>query len=82
MIENGTIVELSNNKKYILTDSVIENNHIYYLALEVDYKTEIPNENSMFFELKNNNILTPITDINDIDFLKIVFVNKFIENTN
>lgn len=82
MIENGSIVELSNEKKYILTDSVIENNRIYYLALEVDYLTEIPNENSMFFELKDNNILTPITDITDIDFLKLVFVNKFIENNN
>lgn len=82
MIENGSIVELSNNKKYILTDSVMENNRIYYLALEVDYLTEIPNENSIFFELKDNNVLNPINDISDIDFLKLVFVNKFIEDEN
>ena len=50
MIEIGSIVELSNNKKYIMTDSSIENGSVYYLALEVDYQTEMPKEDSIFFK--------------------------------
>lgn len=80
MIENGSIVELSNNKKYILTDSSLENGSIYYLALEVDYDTEMPKEDSMFFKHGDNNTLIPITNEGDIDFLKTVFVNKFLNN--
>jgi len=50
MIESGLIVELSNNKKYIITDSTLENGKVYYLALEVDYNTESPTDESIFFE--------------------------------
>ncbi len=80
MIENGSIVELSNNKKYIMTDSSIENGSIYYLALEVDYQTEMPKEDSMFFKHGDNNTLIPITDESDVEFLKTMFVNKFLDS--
>lgn len=80
MIENGSIVELSNNKKYIMTDSSIENGSIYYLALEVDYQTEMPKEDSMFFKHGDNNTLIPITNESDVEFLKTMFVNKFLDS--
>lgn len=76
MIESGSIVQLSNNKKYLITDSTIENNNIYYMTLEVDNESEIPTENSVFFEHKDNTLI-PINNENDIDFLKKVFINKF-----
>lgn len=80
MIESGLIVELSNKKKYIITDNSIENGKVYYLALEVDYNTEYPTDNSIFFEQGENNTLIPIRNESDIDFLKTVFVNKFLES--
>lgn len=80
MIENGSIVELSNNKKYIMTDSSIENGSIYYLALEVDYQTEMPKEDSMFFKHGENNTLIPVTNDSDVEFLKTMFVNKFLDS--
>ena len=80
MIESGLIVELSNNKKYIITDSSIENGKVYYLALEVDYNTEVPTDESIFFEHGENNTLIPIKNESDIDFLKTIFVNKFLSD--
>lgn len=80
MIENGSIITLSNNKKYMITDSTVENGNIFYLTLEVDNNTEIPTEESVFFKQTDNNTLIPINNINDIDFLKNIFVNKFLEN--
>lgn len=80
MIESGSIVELSNNKKYILSDSTLENGNIYYMALELDFDTEMPKEDSMFFRHGENNTLIPVTNINDVDFLKTIFVNKFINS--
>lgn len=80
MIENGSIVELSNNKKYIMTDSSLENGSIYYLALEVDFDTEMPKEESIFFKQGDNNTLIPVTNEGDIDFLKTIFVNKFLNS--
>ena len=79
MIETGFIVELSNNKKYIITDSSVEDNNIYYLTLEVDYETEVPTDNSMFFRQGEDDTLIPIKNQSDIEFLKTVFVNKFLD---
>ena len=78
MIETGAIVELSNKKKYIITDSSVENSHIYYLALEVDYNTEVPRNSSVFFEHVDDT-LVPITADGDVEFLKTIFVNRFIK---
>ena len=80
MIETGLIIELSNNKKYIITDSTLENGKVYYLALEVDYTTETPTDNSIFFEHGIDNTLIPIKTEGDIDFLKTIFVNKFLND--
>ena len=80
MIEVGMILELSNNKKYIITDSTLENGKIYYLTLEVDYNTEVPTDNSMFFEHGEDNTLIPIKNESDIDFLKTIFVSKFLDD--
>lgn len=82
MIENGLIVELSNNKKYIITESTIENGKVYYLALEVDYNTEIPTDESVFFEHGDDNTLIQVKQDGDIDFLKTIFVNKFLNDIN
>ena len=78
MIETGTIVELANKKKYIITDSSMENSHLYYLALEVDYETEVPKNVSMFFEHVDDSLL-PITEDGDVEFLKTIFVNRFLK---
>lgn len=80
MIETGMILELSNNKKYIITDSSVENGKIYYMTLEVEYDTEIPTDNSMFFEQGKDNTLIPIKNESDIDFLKTIFVSKFLDD--
>ncbi len=82
MIESGLIVELSNNKKYIITESTIENGKVYYLALEVDYNTEVPTDESLFFEHGTDNTLIPIKKESDIGFLKTIFVNKFLEEVS
>ena len=78
MIENESIVELENGKKYMIIDSSIENQKRYYFALEVDYVTEEPKEEFMFFE-GNNDSLSPITSESDIIYLKTIFIDKFID---
>lgn len=77
MIESGTIVELANKKKYIVTDGAEENGHVYYLTLEVDYDSEIPKEKSVFFEHVNDTFI-PVTNEADIIFLKQIFVDRFL----
>lgn len=79
MIENGSIVELSNNKKYIITESSVEDDKIYYLALEVDFQTEIPTEKSVFFEHSDEDTLILVKNEDDVEFLKTIFVNKFLD---
>ena len=78
MIETGTIVELSNKKKYIITDSSIENSHTYYLALEVDYNTEVQKNVSLFFEHVDDSLI-PVTNESDVEFLKTIFVDRFLK---
>lgn len=80
MIENGSIIELSNEKKYMITDSSIEDGIVYYLSLVVDKISEIPTEESVFFKQIDQNKLVPITNPDDVDFLKTIFVNKFLQH--
>ena len=82
MISNGSIVELSNNKKYIITDSSTQNGDIYYLSLELNYDTEMPKDETVFFKQNGKQSLLKITNESDIDFLKDVFINKFLANYN
>lgn len=63
-----------------MTDSSLENGSVYYLALEVDFDTEMPKEESIFFKQGDNNTLIPVTNEGDIDFLKTVFVEKFLNS--
>ncbi len=83
-MEEIRIVELSNGKKYMLTDSTKENNSIFYFAMEVDYDTELPNDDSKscFFKETENDTLTPVTNEADINYLMTVFVNKLIDDVN
>ena len=80
MIEVGSVVELENLKKYMITASSIENSKVYYLALEVDYDTLEPKEESLFFEETEEGLL-PITSERDIYFLRTIFVDNFIKET-
>ena len=80
MIQVGSILELSNNKKYIVSDSTLENGKVYYMTLEVDYESEMPTDNSFFFKENGEKTLVLINDLDDIDFLKTVFVNKFLDD--
>lgn len=80
MIHVGSVLELSNNKKYIVSDSTLENGKIYYMTLEVDYESEMPTENSFFFKENGENSLVLIKNLDDIEFLKTIFVNKFLDD--
>ncbi len=83
MTEVGDLVELSNNKKYIIVDSSLEDGSLYYLALEVDNETELPKDkdNGIFFKKGDNEgELIPVTDEADITFLKAIFLNNFLDD--
>ena len=82
MIENGSIIELSNSKKYIITDKTIEDGNVFYLCLELDYETEEPIDETYFFKQDSTKSLIPITNQSDIDFLKNIFVSKFLSENN
>lgn len=79
MLEIGSVVELENKKKYIITASSVENSKTYYLAIEVDYETEDLKDETMFFE-ENEEGLIPITNESDIIYLKTIFIDKFFES--
>lgn len=82
MIEKGLVVELSNQKKYIIADSSREDGSVYYMALETD-AIGIPKENAetvFFKQCDNQDELLPVTDENDLAFLQTVFIDKFIND--
>jgi len=56
------IVELENNKSYVMLDETVLNNIKYYLGLRLDQNEE-PTNNYLFFEETlegDNTFLTPI----------------------
>lgn len=62
------IIELENNKKYVLLDEKILNNVKYYFALRLDEQEE-PTNNYLFFEetkLDNDTFLSPIDEEDDM----------------
>lgn len=72
------IVELENNKSYVLLDESILNDSKYYFALRLNEKEE-PTNNYLFFEeLKDddNIFLSPILD----DELKKLLLTSFTIN--
>lgn len=75
------IVELSDNKSYIILEETILNNNKYYLGLRLNKNNE-PTNNYLFFEetINNNNIyLTPIEDENIKSVLLTSFTMNFLE---
>ena len=75
------IIELNNNKSYIILEETLLNNNKYYLGLRLN-KNEEPTNNYLFFEelLDNNNTyLTPIEDENIKSVLLTSFTMNFLE---
>ena len=77
MLEEGSIIELSNNKKFIITDNVFYKNDLYYLSLEVDFNTLFPTDNTVIFKSRDNGLIE-VNDDSEKDILKEIFINKFI----
>lgn len=72
------IVELENNKNYLILDEVLLKNIKYYFGVRLDQNDE-PTNNYLFFEESkegNNTFLTPIED----NELKKVLLTSFTVN--
>ena len=72
------IIELENNKKYIILDGKELDNINYYFGLRLD-KNEEPTNNYLFFEetkIENDVYLTPVED----EKLKGVLLTAFTIN--
>ena len=74
------IVELENNKSYVLLDETTLNNHKYYFGLRLNEKEE-PTNNYLFFEefsKDNNTFLLPIEEENIKNLLLTSFTINFL----
>ena len=72
------IVELENDKSYVILDETLLNEVRYYFGLRLD-KNEEPTNNYLFFEESkegNETFLTPIED----DDMKGLLLNAFTVN--
>ena len=75
------IVELENNKSYVLLDETILNNTKFYFGLRVNEKEE-PTNNYLFFEESkegSDTFLTPITDDEMKGLLLTAFTVNFLD---
>lgn len=75
------IVELENNRSYVILDETLLNNSKYYFGLRLNDKEE-PTNNYLFFEesIENNDTyLTPIEDNNIKSVLLTSFTINFLE---
>ena len=75
------IVELENNKSYVMLDETILNNIKYYFGLRLD-ENEEPTNNYLFFEetLEDDNVfLTPVEDDNKKGLLLTAFTVNFLD---
>ena len=72
------IIELNNNKSYIILEETLLNNNKYYLGLRLN-KNEEPTNNYLFFEELINNDNTYLTPIEDED-IKSVLLTSFTMN--
>ena len=75
------IVELENNKSYVILEETNLNDIKYYLGLRLD-ENEEPTNNYLFFEeiLDNNNIyLTPIENDDMKGLLLTAFTVNFLD---
>lgn len=78
MIESGSIVDLSNNKKYVITDSINYDGILYYISLELTDDL-VATDNTVFFKSISRSELIIVSDNALIDTLKDLFVNKFLQ---
>ena len=76
MIDN--IVELEDNKKYVLLDNKELNNINYYFALRLDDKEE-PTNNYLFFEEVKNEGETYLDPVDD-ESIKKLLITVFTAN--
>ena len=75
------IVELDNNKKYVILDGKKLNNINYYFALRLDNKEE-PTNNYLFFQekkLDSDIYLLPISDEKLKDALLTTFTINYLD---
>ena len=75
------IVELENNKSYVLLDETILDNVKYYFGLRLDAKEE-PTNNYLFFEESKEGVdtfLTPIVDEDMKGLLLTAFTVNFLD---
>ena len=75
------IVELENNKSYVLLDETLLNNTKYYFGLRINEKEE-PTNNYLFFEESkegNDTFLTPILDEDMKGLLLTAFTVNFLD---
>ena len=72
------IIELENNKSYVILDETILNNIKYYFGLRLDEKEE-PTNNYLFFEESIDNENTYLLPIEDED-MKGLLLTSFTVN--
>ena len=75
------IVELENNKSYVILDETTLDNVKYYFGLRLDKKEE-PTNNYLFFEeyMEDSNVfLTPIEDEDMKGLLLTAFTVNFLD---
>ena len=75
------IVELENNKSYVLLDETLLNDTKYYFGLRVNEKEE-PTNNYLFFEESiegNDTFLTPIIEEDMKGLLLTAFTVNFLD---
>ena len=75
------IVELENNKKYLLLEETELDNKKYYFGLRLDDKEE-PTNNYLFFDESRDNddlFLTPVNDKSIRSMLLTAFTINFLE---
>ena len=68
------IVELENNKSYVLLDETILNNMKYYFALRLNEKEE-PTDHYLFFEEYKENDNISLVPVMDDEFRKILLTS-------
>jgi len=75
------IVELENNKSYVLLDETLLNNIKYYFGLRLD-ENEEPTNNYLFFEETkegNDTFLAPVEDEDEKKLLVTAFTVNFLD---
>ena len=75
------IIELDNNKKYVILDEISLDDIKYYFGLRLDDKEE-PTNNYLFFEESKDGVdifLTPVVDDSVKNLLLTAFTTNFLD---